>query len=428
MGWTGSSLLADALPAARAVARSAAFLFKVLPMLPSKWVDRVTPSTERVAVSFARPQGSGTGDLYRPSHPGPHPGLVVCLGVVPQGFDHPQIPRLGEALARSGFAALLYRSPAMERFELVPEDVGNVAAAYDHLLDQPFVRAEASGLLGTCVGASFALMAAAQPSIRDRVGFVGAFAPYASIEQLALGVVTRTRQDGRALVPWAVDPLTRKVFVHSLTATLPPREADILRRAFDDAADRTDPVESMEPTMPSELAEPMELTGAAEQPQPNEAVESADGVAEARLSDAAIAVRAVLAAAGAEQAQRALDRLPTSQRHRMEAISPLSVLQDVRAPLIMIGHDRDDLVVPVGESRRLRAALSANAGLRYTEFAMFQHADPTQRKLSPPALARELARFYGYVYPLFRASDRRPLAARGDDGRPGVGDGRLRRR
>ena len=366
MSRTGNSLLADALPTARAVARSVVFLFKVMPMLPSGWVDRLTRPTERVSVSFARPFGSGVGDLYRPSRPGPHPGIVVCLGVVPFGFDHPQIPRLGEALARSGFAALLYRSPAMERCELVPEDVGNVAAAYDYLIEQPFVRAEASGLLGTCVGGSFALMAAAQPAIRDRVAFIGAFAPYASIEQLALGVVTGTRQDGQALVPWAVDPLTRKVFVHSLTAPLPAHEADALRRLYDESTDHARP----------------------------------EG-----LSHAAEAVNALLAAPDAARAQRALDHLPPALRARMDAISPLRSLPDLRVPLIMIGHDRDDLVVPVSESRRLRGALAANPGLRYTEFGMFQHADPTKRNLGPLALGRELVKFYRYVVPLFRASE-----------------------
>jgi hypothetical protein len=69
--------------------------------------------------------------------------------------------------------------------------------------------------------------------------------------------------------------------------------------------------------------------------------------------------------------------------------------------LVTIGHDRDDLVVPVGESRQLRTALSTRAGVRYTEFSMFQHADPTQRKLSPLALARELSRFYAFVWTLY---------------------------
>ena len=89
-------------------------------------------------------------------------------------------------------------------------------------------------------------------------------------------------------------------------------------------------------------------------------------------------------------------------RDRLDAMSPLQHAQDITAALILVGHDRDDLVIPVGESRRLAAALSARAGATYTEYAMFQHADPTKRKLSPLRLFRELRNFYLSLYPMFR--------------------------
>jgi hypothetical protein len=71
---------------------------------------------------------------------------------------------------------------------------------------------------------------------------------------------------------------------------------------------------------------------------------------------------------------------------------------------VIIGHDRDDAVVPVEESRRLRDDLSGNRGLRYTEFAMFEHADPTRRRLKPWKLARELCRSWGHLNPMFRTA------------------------
>ena len=103
------------------------FFLKVFPMLPSRPIDWVTrpPVTERV--TYPTIHGQAEGDLYRPPGVGPHAGLVVCLGVVPFGVDHPQVPRLGEALARSGFAALLYWSPTMRDFRLDPDDVENIA-------------------------------------------------------------------------------------------------------------------------------------------------------------------------------------------------------------------------------------------------------------------------------------------------------------
>ena len=104
----------------------------------------------------------------------------------------------------------------------------------------------------------------------------------------------------------------------------------------------------------------------------------------------------------ADEAEAALRRLPTALEERLTAMSPLHYLADLHAPLIMLLHDRDDVVVPVGESRRLRDALAGRSGVRYTEFTVFRHMDPTKGKPSAIALARELVRFGRAIYPLFR--------------------------
>jgi len=180
--------------AAGAAAKTAVLLLKVYPMLPSRPLDWVTPRPLVERFRYPTSRGPAEGDLYRPSGPGPHPAVVVCLGVVPFGVDHPQVPRLGEALARSGFAALLYWSPAMRDFRLDPVDVADITSAYDHLLVRPDIAPARSGLLGTCVGGAFALMAAADARIRDRVAFACAYAPYASMWTLARDIASATRQ------------------------------------------------------------------------------------------------------------------------------------------------------------------------------------------------------------------------------------------
>ena len=214
----------------RATANTAVCLFKVFPMLPSRPLNWVTPRPIVERLAYTTSHGYTEGDLYRPSSAGPHPGVVVCLGVVPFGVDHPQVPRLGEALARSGFAALLYWSPAMRDFRLAPEDIEDIASAYDALLARPDVASARSGLLGTCVGGAFALMAAASPRIRDRVTFVLAYAPYASMWTLARDIASASRSREGLREPWEVDPLTRKVYVHSVTALLESGEAQRLAR------------------------------------------------------------------------------------------------------------------------------------------------------------------------------------------------------
>lgn len=349
--------------AARAAAKTAVCLLKVMPMLPSRPIDWVTPRPVVERLCYRTAHGDADGDLYRPSTSGPHPGIVVCLGVVPFGVDHPQVPRLGEALARAGFAALLYWSPAMRDFRLDPADGEDIASAYAALLARPDIDPARSGLLGTCVGGAFALMAAASPRIRDRVAFVMAYAAYASMWTLARDIASAARDRDGQREPWAVDPLTRTVYLHSVTALLDPEEARWLRAA---CAERRE----------------WPITGA--------------------ISEAGRAVLPLLGAPDEDEAAAALQRLPVAMRERLTALSPTTYLHDLRAPLIVLLHDREDPVIPVGESRSLRESLAGRDGVRYTEFTVFQHLDPTKGKPAPLPLARELVRFARAIYPLFR--------------------------
>ena len=185
----------------RAVARAVVFFLKVFPMLPSRPVDWLTRPPQIVKVHYPTTRGLVEGELYRPPTDGPHPGIVVCLGVVPFGVEHPQVAVLGRALARSGFVALLYWSPAMRDFRLDPDDIESIALAYRWLTDQPFIDASRSGLLGTCVGGSFAIMSAASPLILDRVAFVATYAPFSSMWTFAGDIASASRTNSETREP-----------------------------------------------------------------------------------------------------------------------------------------------------------------------------------------------------------------------------------
>ena len=57
----------------------------------------------------------------------------------------------------------------------------------------------------------------------------------------ARDIASATRPGRAEPEPWQVDPLTRKVFVHSLTAWLEPAEAEQLRSAFAEGTSPFDP-------------------------------------------------------------------------------------------------------------------------------------------------------------------------------------------
>ena len=89
-------------------------------------------------------------------------------------------------------------------------------------------------------------------------------------------------------------------------------------------------------------------------------------------------------------------------RTLLTAMSPMACVNDIAAPLILLLHDRDDHVVPVGESRRLWAALSGRRGASYTEMGLRHLRVP--RGWSPLRVAREMLKAYLAWYPLFRAT------------------------
>jgi dienelactone hydrolase len=345
----------------RAVAKTAVFFLKVFPMLPSRPVDWVTKTPVIEKVSYPSLTGLVEGELYRPPSDGPHPAILVCLGVVPFDVDHPQVPVLGKALARAGFAALLYWSPAMRDFRLDIDDLENIPLAYNWLIQQPYVDPSRSGLLGTCVGGSFALMAAANPLVRDHVAFLSAYAPFSSMDTFACDIASASCSAGEKREPWEVDQLTRKVFEHSLIAMLQPDEAEQILIAIKDDARHP---------------------------------------AESGLSEEGRAVYALLTAKDINDAEKAFYNLPPIIQERFTALSPMNYIHEIRAPLITLLHDCGDQVIPVGESHRLVEAFKGHSGVQFTEM-QFSHLDPVKGKLPFFRLLRELGKFFCALYPLF---------------------------
>jgi dienelactone hydrolase len=343
----------------RAWTKSVIFLFKVFPMLPSGIIDLITKKPVVEKVTYPTLHGQAIGDLYRPSGGGRHRAILVCLGVVPFEIEHPQVPRLGAALARSGFAALLYWSPAMRDLRLEPDDSDNIALAYEWLITQPYVDSEKSGLLGTCVGGSFALMAAASPLILKQVSFIAVYAPYSSAFTLLQDVTSSSTIYANNREPWQVDQLTRKVVMRSLTAELEPDEAELLRESFSTGDGQLDTE---------------------------------------KLSHNGRLIYSLLNNPDIDEAKRIMEQLPGDFRDRLSAMSPVNYVQNIQSPLIILLHDRGDTLIPVGESRRLRDILQSHAGFRYKEL-QFQHLNPA--KLPVFRLVRELAKFYTALYRLF---------------------------
>ena len=351
-----------ATPQGKAAYRAALFVPQVLeaPFKPQPWF---TGDPVRHEVNYPQKAGIGVADIYRIPDGKRRAAVLLFLGANAAGRDDKDVINLGESLARGGFVVMFHWSPTMAlQHNIDPAEIDNLVRAFQFLEKQEWVDPERVGIGGFCVGASFSLVAAADPRIRDRVRFVNAFGPYFDAKDLLLQVVTRSRLDQGVRTPWQPDRLTLKVFANELIETVDdPADVELLTRKY--------------------------LTG-----------ESGDAYP---VTSAGQTVARLLEGVSPEEADGLYLTLPKEFREAMAQISPSSYVDDIKARLLVL-HDRDDNLVPSAESRRLAAAMAERGNVRYTELLSFDHVRPTSGT-GAWQLVKEGFKLYRHMYGVMRA-------------------------
>jgi pimeloyl-ACP methyl ester carboxylesterase len=103
--------------------------------------------------------------------------LVLVHGYAPAGKDEPRVREAAALLARAGFDVAVPTIPGLTRGRLRPDDVGPVVATLA-------ARAAPTVMVAVSVGAGPALLAAADPTVRDRVRTVLSLGGYASAPEV----------------------------------------------------------------------------------------------------------------------------------------------------------------------------------------------------------------------------------------------------
>lgn len=317
---------------------TAAFAAQVLPspFKPQPWL---AGEPEHIVAEFTRYDGStGTGDIYVIPDGKRRAGVVVFLGANAAGSDDPDVINLGQALARAGFAVMYYWSPIMgERAQVDAGEIANIVAAFDYLRRQELVDPDRVGLAGFSVGASFALVAAADPRIADSIAFVNAFGGYYDTADLMVQIAAGRAIDNGGDVPWEVDRLTRQVYDNMLTPELESSAARAL-------------------------------------------LEGTDSIAEARGRYA---------------------ELPESFRAEVDSIAPSHHIYLWSPDTVMrVMHDQGDPLIPVGESRRMVQALQQqrpDVPVYYTETDIFRHVRP-DAETDLKSMLRGAFQLYRHMY------------------------------
>lgn len=328
-------------------------LFDLRHVLREGLLSRVSPPPEvRPVVVSARDSAART-DLYLPGRAGQHGGLVLVPGFTELGKDDPRIVWLAHFLARIGFVVLVPDLLGLRSLQARETDVGDMVDSFRFLASQvPRVRPDRVGIMGISYGAGPALIAAADPSIADRVRFVISFGGYFDLVDVIRFVTTGhfAWQDHHGHIP--PSPHARGRF---LLANL-----DLAR----DLKDRKI----------LEMAARKLLASDVEDPAPRIA----------DLTPWGAALYALLMNADPARVEPLIAQLDPRVRERIAFLSPSRVVENLKAHLIIIHGRRDDFI-PYTESLRLAAAAPAKDRLHLAITRLITHVDVTGPDLNSKA-------------------------------------------
>ncbi len=283
--------------------------------------------------------GGTAADVYRPASRA-RGGLLLVPGLSRTGKDHPAFQRLARSLARAGFVVLAPDFPGLRDFHVSESDIAAIVRTVQILLAE---APHPIGVLGFSFGAGPALIAAADPTIRDQVDLVGSFGGYWHLADVIAFITTGSIEENSSWRAVVQQPQNR----WKLLAALAPYARDPLER------------------------------------------ERLQKLADRKLANPAEDVRAEMGRLGAEGwrllalvENRRRDRVPNllasltpGIQKRLERLSPATAIGGVRARLF-IAHGRDDDSIPYTESARLARA-APNLG-RLVIFDGFTHAFPSE--------------------------------------------------
>jgi pimeloyl-ACP methyl ester carboxylesterase len=180
------------------VARGAVRLFSGAAFLVEFLTAGNVPALSAVTAPARRQPMLGAGpavDRYRaPSLSAPVPAVLVH-GFAPDGKNDPRAGQAARLLARAGFDVAVPSLPGLMQGRLRPEDVRPVVDAAAALARD---RGRAVTLIGVSVGAGPALLAAAEPHLRDKVAAVVSLGGYASAAELVRYFLTGDYRWGEA--------------------------------------------------------------------------------------------------------------------------------------------------------------------------------------------------------------------------------------
>jgi pimeloyl-ACP methyl ester carboxylesterase len=269
-------------------------------------------------------------DIYSGDHV--DSSILIIHGVNPSGKNSLDLVRISQALAQVGFRVYVPDLVEMKRQHLDPEESRHVKSAFQ------FIGKDA-GIACFSYGCGPAMIAAADSDIRNHVRFALAFGGYFDSRETLEFVVTGP-ESPIAYLKW--------VYLGA--------NSDLVGDEQDRARLRTIAEHHGERPIEPDLA--------------------------GSLSPEGKALLDVFLATNPEDFRARLEAGPENLQRRLDALSPSRIVQQIRAPLILV-HGINDPAIPAQQTIEFAEAARAN-GLNYslTLLRMYGHVNPILPKVS----------------------------------------------
>jgi pimeloyl-ACP methyl ester carboxylesterase len=341
--WIAALLLAVAALLLYAPAKDAALAVRLILTL-RQLADGSAGQNLAVTVARVRHRYAGKpveAILYRPSGYLPGRAALLVPGISEQGVNHPRLVALSRALADKGFFIVTPDIEAFRRFRIEPERLDELTFWFQTIGELAgSERVDEAGIAGVSFSGTLALMAAAQPELRDRVDFVFAIGAYADLHELSATWFAADPSAGNGRYPtrfyakWIV-------MLEALPLLQRSAERDYLRRVL------TDLLLERKPPGPPE-----------------------------GTSDQARSWYEFALTGAGDTGEKIVEYLTP---RLFEKLNPARAARLVRCPVFLVHGAYDDLIPPE-QSRRLSRMLRAPAHVLVTPF--LTHTHPGRGKLS----------------------------------------------
>jgi len=301
-------------------------------------------------------------DLYRPSGRGRHAGLIIAHGAIKDGKDDQALRFAGRSLARAGYIVLVSQLDKLCKFRLHQDDVDVLVAGFHYLASQEFSNGKI-GMLGVCLSAPLALLAAMRPDVSRDLTVVSSWGGFYNINDWLQAVIAERYIDNGEFKPWNPRPVLKEEASKWLIELLP------------NSSDRVC-IEKM-------------LRG-----------NSADSV-KSSLSPSGRAMYELLACHEPERIKDLWAKLDPEIRRTLDELSPHTKIDKLKTQIAII-HTLTDDVIPWVESCKLAGAIEDAYKIYFRVFGQFYHVsveDLLKARISNlHSVISEAVQLYLYMY------------------------------